>query len=99
MQAVSSRAAGSAVASISKTGAQIVVDALLEHGVDTVFGYIGASVLPLFDRLRPQRDGGAATARKCDVDVGANRSNNSNRTYAGTGPWPATINENEAAQM
>lgn len=34
-----------------RTGAQIVVDALLAHDVDTVFGYIGASVLPLFDRL------------------------------------------------
>jgi acetolactate synthase I/II/III large subunit len=37
--------------SVCKTGAQIVVDALLAHGVDTVFGYIGAAVLPLFDRL------------------------------------------------
>ena len=36
---------------ISRTGAEIVVDALLAHSVDTVFGYIGASVLPLFDRL------------------------------------------------
>ena len=36
---------------VSRTGAQIVVDALLEHGVDTVFGYIGASVLPLFDEI------------------------------------------------
>ena len=34
-----------------KTGVQIIVDALLAHGVDTVFGYIDASVLPLFDRL------------------------------------------------
>ena len=34
-----------------KTGAQIIVDALLHHGVTAAFGYIGASVLPLFDRL------------------------------------------------
>jgi len=34
-----------------KTGAQIIVDALLEHGVDTMFGYPGGVVLPLFDRL------------------------------------------------
>jgi acetolactate synthase-1/2/3 large subunit len=34
-----------------KTGAQIIVDALRAHGVETIFGYIGASVLPLFDRL------------------------------------------------
>ncbi|MEN6578982.1 MAG: biosynthetic-type acetolactate synthase large subunit [Phycisphaerales bacterium] len=37
--------------SVPRTGAQIIVDALLAHGVDTVFGYIGASVLPLFDRI------------------------------------------------
>jgi acetolactate synthase-1/2/3 large subunit len=34
-----------------KTGAQIVVDTLVEHGVDTMFGYTGGVVLPLFDRL------------------------------------------------
>jgi len=34
-----------------KTGAQIVVDTLIEHGVDTMFGYTGGVVLPLFDRL------------------------------------------------
>jgi len=43
--------AGPAERPIPKTGAQIIVDALLAHGVDTIFGYIGASVLPLFDRL------------------------------------------------
>ncbi len=51
MQTDSSLPAHSAERSIPKTGAQIIVDALLAHGVDTVFGYIGASVLPLFDRL------------------------------------------------
>ena len=34
-----------------KTGAQIVVDTLIEQGVDTMFGYTGGVVLPLFDRL------------------------------------------------
>jgi acetolactate synthase-1/2/3 large subunit len=34
-----------------KTGAQIVVDTLIELGVDTMFGYTGGVVLPLFDRL------------------------------------------------
>ncbi|MBP7051505.1 MAG: biosynthetic-type acetolactate synthase large subunit [Phycisphaerae bacterium] len=44
--------AGQSTADSSRrTGAQIIVDALLAHGVDTVFGYIGASVLPLFDRI------------------------------------------------
>jgi acetolactate synthase-1/2/3 large subunit len=34
-----------------KTGAQIVVDTLVEQGVDTMFGYTGGVVLPLFDKL------------------------------------------------
>jgi acetolactate synthase-1/2/3 large subunit len=34
-----------------KTGAQIVVDTLIELGVDIMFGYQGGVVLPLFDRL------------------------------------------------
>ncbi len=34
-----------------KTGAQIIVDTLIEQGVDTLFGYTGGVVLPLFDKL------------------------------------------------
>ena len=34
-----------------KSGAQIIVDSLIEHGVETMFGYPGGVVLPLFDRL------------------------------------------------
>jgi len=34
-----------------KIGAQIIVDTLLEQGVETMFGYPGGVVLPLFDRL------------------------------------------------
>ncbi|GAF75374.1 unnamed protein product, partial [marine sediment metagenome] len=34
-----------------KAGAQIIVDTLIEQGVDTMFGYTGGVVLPLFDRL------------------------------------------------
>src|SRR5690554_3692476 len=39
-----------------RTGAEIVLDALLECGVDTVFGYPGGAALPLYDALyrRPQ---------------------------------------------
>ena len=33
------------------TGAQILMAVLKEQGVDTVFGYTGASVLPLCDRI------------------------------------------------
>ncbi len=45
--------ASAAPAGISplKAGAQIIVDTLIEHGVDTMFGYLGGVVLPLFDRL------------------------------------------------
>ncbi len=34
-----------------KTGSQIIVDTLIEQGVDTMFGYLGGVVLPLFDKL------------------------------------------------
>jgi acetolactate synthase-1/2/3 large subunit len=34
-----------------KAGAQIIVDTLIEQGVETMFGYLGGVVLPLFDRL------------------------------------------------
>lgn len=39
-----------------RRGAEIVIDTLLELGVDTVFGYPGGAVLPLYDALhaRPQ---------------------------------------------
>ncbi|HOK67173.1 MAG TPA: biosynthetic-type acetolactate synthase large subunit [Anaerohalosphaeraceae bacterium] len=35
----------------TKPGSQIIVDTLLEHGVDVLFGYLGGVVLPLFDKL------------------------------------------------
>ena len=35
----------------TRTGAQIIVDTLIGLGVDTMFGYTGGVVLPLFDRL------------------------------------------------
>lgn len=35
----------------ARTGAQIVVDTLVALGVDTMFGYTGGVVLPLFDKL------------------------------------------------
>jgi acetolactate synthase I/II/III large subunit len=36
---------------VTRTGAQIIVDTLVDLGVDTMFGYTGGVVLPLFDRL------------------------------------------------
>ena len=34
------------------SGAQIVVEALLEQKVDTVFGYPGGAVLPIYDETK-----------------------------------------------
>jgi acetolactate synthase-1/2/3 large subunit len=34
-----------------KTGAQIVIDTLIEQGAETIFGYPGGVVLPIFDKL------------------------------------------------
>ncbi len=33
------------------TGAQVIIKCLLEHGVDTVFGYPGGQVIPLYNAL------------------------------------------------
>ncbi len=38
------------------TGARMVVQALKEQGVDTVFGYPGGAVLPIYDELFQQND-------------------------------------------
>jgi acetolactate synthase-1/2/3 large subunit len=51
MSAQPSASAPAAEKSTAKTGAQIIVETLLDLGVDTMFGYTGGVVLPLFDRL------------------------------------------------
>ena len=38
------------------TGAQIIMDCLLEQGVDTVFGYPGGAVLNIYDALYEYKD-------------------------------------------
>lgn len=38
------------------TGAQIVIKALKDQGVDTIFGYPGGAVLPIYDALFQQND-------------------------------------------
>ncbi|WP_320127667.1 biosynthetic-type acetolactate synthase large subunit [uncultured Sphaerochaeta sp.] len=38
------------------TGAQIIIECLVEQGVDTVFGYPGGSVLPLYDALYKNKE-------------------------------------------
>ncbi len=37
------------------TGAQMVMEALAENGVDTIFGYPGGAVLPIYDALYQQK--------------------------------------------
>jgi len=51
MSPKSSSSADSAGKSSIKAGSQIIVDTLIEQGVDTMFGYTGGVVLPLFDKL------------------------------------------------
>jgi acetolactate synthase-1/2/3 large subunit len=51
MSAKRSSTASSQEKSSLKAGAQIIVDTLVEQGVDTMFGYLGGVILPLFDRL------------------------------------------------
>jgi acetolactate synthase-1/2/3 large subunit len=51
MKGKSKSSAGPADKSTIKAGAEIIVETLLEQGVDTMFGYPGGVVLPLFDRL------------------------------------------------
>ena len=38
------------------TGARMIVEALRDQGVDTVFGYPGGAVLPIYDELFQQND-------------------------------------------
>jgi acetolactate synthase-1/2/3 large subunit len=38
------------------TGARILIETLIEQGVDTIFGYPGASVLHIYDELYRQKD-------------------------------------------
>ena len=45
------KSAGATGKSSIKTGAQIIVDTLIEQGVEVMFGYLGGVVLPLFDKL------------------------------------------------
>ncbi len=41
---------------MKRTGAQIVVECLLEQGVDTVFGYPGGTILNVYDALYQYSD-------------------------------------------
>jgi len=51
MSTNTSSAGPQASESIRKPGSQIIVDTLIEQGVDTMFGYLGGVILPFFDKL------------------------------------------------
>ena len=36
---------------MKRTGAEIIMECLLEQGVDTIFGYPGGAVLNIYDAL------------------------------------------------
>ena len=38
------------------TGAEIVFKALEDHNVDTIFGYPGGAVLPIYDELKNHKN-------------------------------------------
>ena len=37
------------------TGAEIIIECLIEEGVDTIFGYPGGQVIPLYDAIYKNR--------------------------------------------
>ena len=41
---------------MKKTGAQLILEILMEHGVDTVFGYPGGAALNVYDALYEYQD-------------------------------------------
>jgi acetolactate synthase-1/2/3 large subunit len=43
------------------TGAKIIMECLLEQGVDTIFGYPGGQIMPLYDALYDYTDDGRIT--------------------------------------
>lgn len=39
-----------------KNGAEILIDSLIEEGIDTIFGYPGASIIPILDEMYDEKD-------------------------------------------
>ena len=56
LKAMTNKKAKTAVPKAQKkiTGAEMVIEALIEQGVDTIFGYPGGAVLPIYDALFKQ---------------------------------------------
>ena len=38
------------------TGAQVLLDSLIAEGVDTIFGYPGGAIMPVYDKLMDYED-------------------------------------------
>jgi acetolactate synthase-1/2/3 large subunit len=51
MTAPDAKQANKPAAAIAKAGAELLLDALEEQGVDVIFGYPGGAVLPIYDAL------------------------------------------------
>lgn len=44
------------IPSTGVSGAQAVIESLLEEGIDTIFGYPGGTIMPVYDALYDYRD-------------------------------------------
>ena len=44
------------IASKKVSGAEALIMALIEEGIDTVFGYVGGAIMPVYDVLYDYRD-------------------------------------------
>ena len=71
------------------TGAQIVMECLLEQGVDTVFGYPGGAVLNIYDALYEYRDR-ILHIRTCHEQAAAHAADGYARASGKTGVCIAT---------
>ncbi len=71
------------------TGAQIVMECLLEQGVDTVFGYPGGAVLNIYDALYEYRDR-IRHIRTCHEQAAAHAADGYARASGKTGVCIAT---------
>ena len=49
--ALETKKSADTVAQLSRPGAELLLDALEEQGVDVIFGYPGGAVLPIYDAL------------------------------------------------
>lgn len=49
------KAASQPEKAVAMSGAEMVIEALVENGVDTIFGYPGGAVLPIYDALFKQK--------------------------------------------